>query len=252
MAPLVTNNPRYRDNLKKVFGDDVYGPLARFIMKPSKRAKEIVDSFKAQHFGKFTIGLQMRIDVHNMGGQDAIDEAKKWEKLYFGCATQIQEEDNLPPEDTKFFVAADNVGTRDRAIEKYGRDKVIFVEDSFKSQTGHLDRHFYGWVDMLLLAECDDVILSSFSSFGLSGIGITSHVAKMVTEVQEPEFKMPNTPSDPELKPLYMNVPLFSFKRTQCVRQWNTQPCMHFYGDWRAHKCPCYKPYMMDEMKRHC
>ena len=45
----------------EIFGDDMFGPLTRFLFRPTDEIQSIVDNFKREHFANYTvIGHQVR------------------------------------------------------------------------------------------------------------------------------------------------------------------------------------------------
>jgi hypothetical protein len=101
-------------------GTDVFTPLARFLIRPIPSIQEKFNQFKLKHFGKYTLGLQIRrIGINKL--------SKEQEDIFLQCAasTQIEEASTLPEEDIKWFLATDNYETRNRTVREYGSKMAI-------------------------------------------------------------------------------------------------------------------------------
>lgn len=102
---------------------------------------------------------------------------------------------------------------------------------------GHADRHFFGMVDLFLLTRSDDMIITSWSTYGYVAAGFASIVPRIATEVRrghvarvsmprqrgksvgyaqvrEHTFRLPG----PNEEALYGNIPIWARNRSERFR----------------------------------
>lgn len=98
-------HPLYRDFVKTYFGSDVFGPLSRFLFRPVPEIQTEIDSFIKDHFGKYTIGVQIR----RVGGSklNETQEDKIWQ-----CA---EEASLVHHNRTVYFLTTDR-GIRNKGV----------------------------------------------------------------------------------------------------------------------------------------
>lgn len=90
--------------MQDFFGNDVFGPLSRFLLRPAKDIQEEIDSFKEKYFNQSVVGLQIR----RVGAQKLNDLQ---EEILWECA------ENISSPDVKWFLATDNYATREYGIQ---------------------------------------------------------------------------------------------------------------------------------------
>ncbi len=231
--PALSHNPHYAQFFRDWFPPvDVFGPLARFLIRPrAPVAAEIVRFHKQLTSNKSSssrrvIGIQLR--TATMKGFDA--EFCAWDSwamadypaAYFKCAllmdtlSQSSVDHVASAEDLQaaaamtsiggigagepgeraavFFLATDNIGVRPLAKAALGHRVHYFEQEvTRKINVGHAT----ALIDMFLLALSDDIITTSMSTFGYVAAGLAS------------------------LPPV-----LLSFQ-AQCARELTSQPCFH-------------------------
>ena len=125
-VPSLLANPYYKDLIKRAFGDDIFKPLSRFLFRPIPKIQAIIDNFKRDNFGKYTLGLQIRkIGINKLNDTQ--------EDLFWECAINTTL-DNADHYNIKWFLATDNPQTRDRAVREFG-DKVVFYDVPIQRNT---------------------------------------------------------------------------------------------------------------------
>ncbi len=233
--PALHHNPHYTQFFRDWFPPvDIFGPLARFLVRPrAPVAAEIVRFHKqlalsnsSSTSSRRIIGIQLR--TATMKGFDA--EFCAWDSwamadypaAYFKCAllmdTLSQSSDNHHPSTidshstaamtsvggigaeeqgagaAAFFLATDNEKVRPLAKAELGR-RVHYYEQEVTRKINV--GHATALIDMFLLALSDDIITTSMSTFGYVAAGLAS------------------------LPPV-----LLSFQ-AQCARELTSQPCFH-------------------------
>ena len=172
-VPPLQVNSHYRPTIAALFEDtDVFGPLARFLLRPSAAVEAYIGPFMAAHFAPFTIGLQLR-RRERLGLKDPeVDLALR-------CARDIigrWRADGHPDERVAFFVASDDNGLR-QALKGRLQDvgAVSFTEEFMLRED--MDRGlFYAVVDVLLLSHTSAIVVTPSSTFGYLSHGFGSLV----------------------------------------------------------------------------
>eukprot|EP01116_Phalansterium_solitarium_P022135 TRINITY_DN7198_c0_g1_i1.p1 TRINITY_DN7198_c0_g1~~TRINITY_DN7198_c0_g1_i1.p1 ORF type:complete len:481 (+),score=142.10 TRINITY_DN7198_c0_g1_i1:80-1522(+) len=157
-ADKLRENPRH--GLLHKLPSNFYQIIFNYFLKLRPHWQAIVDDFKAKHFGKYTIGLQMRgHDNHGRHGLVPLD-------IFMQAAEIIAADCPVPFEDVVFYVASPDRQAVIDAQAMYGRHKIVFYEGNgtLERNSGAGDLHSV--ITMWLLGECDDVITSELSSFG--------------------------------------------------------------------------------------
>jgi hypothetical protein len=201
-VPQMELNPYYRHLIRRVFQQDsgaaggnegivdVFTPLCRFLLRPVSEVRSRINKFKRDHFGDFTLGLQIR-----RVGINKLNETQ--EDIFWNCAVQttadhILESAKKKSATVKWFLATDSPETRQRALEQFG-DRVV-INDAPISRNNS-EGIVNGFIDMWLLSECDDIIVSAASTYGKIAFGLRG------------------------ISPKYVN------RQSQCVRRSGWQPC---------------------------
>lgn len=162
-VPIISNNPHYKTNIKKIFGKDIFGPLYRFLMKPKQSVQQRIDNFKNQYFkDNYIIGIHMRKEYIRTRQHPLATS------VFFQCAQQMIP--NIDGVSTKIFIATDSAEYRQEAIKIFGNS--IITSDGTQE------------MDMLLLGECDDVIGTTGSTYSEVAFARASKLPLKVSEVQ--------------------------------------------------------------------
>ncbi|CAL5223455.1 g5974 [Coccomyxa viridis] len=180
-AALLQANPYHAPFLQAVFPTgEMFQPLARFMLRVRPDLEEIVQDFKRKYFRPFTVGLQIRA-LKCDGGQGSIhcDELPMIEN-FVAVARSLQRSKGIPDSEFRVFVGADKRESYDKVVEIMGQDMVIYRPDN---GVGTVKSKVIGvnnpgtpesaLIDMRLLSECNELVVTVGSSYGsiASGIG---------------------------------------------------------------------------------
>jgi hypothetical protein len=115
-------------------------------------------------------------------------------------------------ENTTWLLATDNEGTRARAKEKFG-DRVIYNNATIsRANEEGLES---GIIEIWLLSECEDIIVSAASTFSRVAYGLKGQ------------------------PPMVIN------RRNQCFRKRTSQPC---FFKWNSHRNQCFDSEMIIQL----
>ncbi|GAB5354047.1 hypothetical protein AAMO2058_000086500 [Amorphochlora amoebiformis] len=161
VASFIAVNPHY-SNVVNLLGDggNLYANLFSYLLRPVRRIRQIVRRFvKAEFEGYYVIGLQVRYGV----GQFYLPED---ENEFWACAKAMGRV--LPLETQrklKYFIASDSQEVISHAQRALGDSLVYFKTVRGNDKAGK--EAWYGAaVDNFLLSECDDLVITSTSTFG--------------------------------------------------------------------------------------
>uniref|UniRef100_A0A7S3G7V5 Fucosyltransferase n=1 Tax=Palpitomonas bilix TaxID=652834 RepID=A0A7S3G7V5_9EUKA len=186
-GPALFYHKQYHDKLAAVFGDDWYGAMMRWVVRPIPSLQVEIDEFVAEKFAKnFVVGLQIRRKGSNK-------LSLKQENSFFTCANNVARQQGV--EDPYYFIAADNEQSRKDAEKQYGDKAIFFSSTVSRSSTRGVQE---GIIDLLLLAHCDDIIGSGGSTYGRTAAGYATVPPVMVMRGKE-----------------------------LCIRQLSSLPCMY-------------------------
>eukprot|EP01114_Cavostelium_apophysatum_P016530 TRINITY_DN4722_c0_g1_i1.p1 TRINITY_DN4722_c0_g1~~TRINITY_DN4722_c0_g1_i1.p1 ORF type:complete len:572 (-),score=140.38 TRINITY_DN4722_c0_g1_i1:113-1828(-) len=174
-APLIQNNPHYRDMFARVFGRDIFGPIFRRFFRARQEFSDKIEKFKSEHQfdDRYVIGIHMREEyIHTRPQPIAVDE-------FFLCALQATPSQyrNI----TRYYVATDKSEYIEAGKRILGENKIL---------TGDGSRG----MDILMVGEGDDVIATTGSTF--SDIAFASH-SKLPLKVTEVLLCMRDVQSQP-------------------------------------------------------
>jgi hypothetical protein len=174
--------------LERIFErGDVFTPLARFLFRPLPSIRQRIQQFKEDNFGDYTIGLQIRrIGINKLN--------QSQEELFWEKAKELSAEKE--GKRVKWFLATDHYDTRRRAMNYYS-NRIIFQNASIARNSEQTI--ITGLVDMWLLSECDDIIVSAASTYGRISFGLRGK------------------------EPYYVN------RNSECKRRDDWQPCFFQY-----------------------
>lgn len=193
-AFIISLSPFYRDFVNDIFGSDIFGTISRFLFRPVPVIQKEIDNFKKQYFGKFTLGLHVR----NIGGSKLNANQTN---LLWQCAQNIR---SPKEEGVVWFLSTDNEQTRISAKSLF-KDKVVFYNVPISRADPNGLRA--GIIDLFLLSECDDLIVSAASTFSRIAYGLARKL------------------------PMIVNT------KNQCFRRTSFQPC---FFKWNEKKSPCF------------
>eukprot|EP01116_Phalansterium_solitarium_P022201 TRINITY_DN7246_c0_g1_i1.p1 TRINITY_DN7246_c0_g1~~TRINITY_DN7246_c0_g1_i1.p1 ORF type:complete len:644 (-),score=219.24 TRINITY_DN7246_c0_g1_i1:357-2288(-) len=178
MIPFAMYNPHYTGLMQSLFETfEPMGVLARSMLILNPAIRSIIDKFKAKHeFDKyFTVGIQIRTYLFNRGRHDPVNQINR----FFHCADKAESiyresiDDERP---TRLFVCSDNQTMLGELKQKHG-DRLVHFVASEDMPSGLDKRQFDAWlrlVEILIVSECNDMVLSDFSTFSTIASGVSS------------------------------------------------------------------------------
>lgn len=174
-VPNLALNPFYRDRIERLFPDgDIFKPLARFLLRPVASIQKTIDDFKSQHFGNYTVGLQIR--------QVGINKLNVTQERLFWEAALVSMQEKMLSLGTvrlnvKWFLATDTLQVRKSALDRFP-NWIVFrdVRIARDDPQSVID----GLIDLWLLASCDDIVVSAASTYGKVAFGIMGRPPKFV------------------------------------------------------------------------
>jgi hypothetical protein len=177
-------NPLF--SLSSTLPVDWYRILYKWLFPLKPRLQKQVEDWKKTHFGDYTIGLQIRTPIlktHSdsdwyKGKADHEGHPVPPVSLFAQTAellSQQQEESTgIPSSRVVWFLATQNTSIRDDIARQYGLNKVAFFEGkiitTFDPDGEGQEVAFLTW---WLLGECNDIITTESSSYGITAAART-------------------------------------------------------------------------------
>jgi hypothetical protein len=247
-APSILRNPHYREKLKDIFGDDYFGPVSRFLLTPSAGTSKLADDFRRAHLdGKFVVGMHIRV----ANGRDwgLVGDPDEWMELFAKAARAANTKETNPKQrQVVWFIAVDQDPKKKEFTAKYAREPgvtIVSTESVFGKDIPTLMESAFA--DMLILAECDKIISSSFSTYSYTAHGMASNPPIVITQAQFSHQQRVDPASAAKgAEILQFGVNLWSNHRTTFAQSPTSQPCFHFYFNWRAQDVTCFQPSFVD------
>ena len=172
LSPVLIANQHYASFFKKYFPTrEVFSRLSQFLFTLTPALQLVVDSFHRRHFGNFTVGLQIR---KRKCGIDAVPcEHLPRIESFCSVAKALQYSAGISDEDVRFFVATDTEATLAQVKNILGAERVVHTNYNMTTFTeaGNPGTHEAAVVDLKLLSLCDDLVITSASSFGSVAAG---------------------------------------------------------------------------------
>lgn len=242
-APSILRNPHYKEKLQDIFGDDYFGPASRFLLTPSASTSKLVDDFRREHMdGKFVVGMHIR----TAGSWGLIGD---WMEVFANAGRAANNKDtNGKQRPVVWFIAVDQHPKKVEFMAKYANEPgvvMVTTKSVFGSDTPTLMEAAFA--DMLILAECDKIVASSFSTYSYTAHGMASNPPIVVTQAQFSHQQRVAAASAAKGKEiLQFGVNLWANDRTAFVQSPTSQPCFHFYFNWRVQDVSCFNPSFVD------
>eukprot|EP00276_Gloeochaete_wittrockiana_P009495 CAMPEP_0184663816 /NCGR_PEP_ID=MMETSP0308-20130426/49974_1 /TAXON_ID=38269 /ORGANISM="Gloeochaete witrockiana, Strain SAG 46.84" /LENGTH=479 /DNA_ID=CAMNT_0027106823 /DNA_START=46 /DNA_END=1485 /DNA_ORIENTATION=- len=169
--PLLSHNPHYAHFFTEWFEPfQIFPAVINSVLELRQDIRARIDGFKAAKFGLKTVGIQVR----RTEGRYVTEEH---EFVFWACAQSLASRwQNV---NVSFFIATDNPDTRENAKRVFG-DRLVFVDEPYSRRT--IEGIQAAAIDMFLLGETDDLIITSFSTFGAVGAARTGIVPHLVTQ----------------------------------------------------------------------
>jgi hypothetical protein len=218
------------------------------LLTPSESTSKLADDFRRKHMdGKFVVGMHIRV----ANGRDwgLVGNPDEWMELFARAARAANTKEANPKQrQVVWFLAVDQDPKKKEFMAKYaGEPGVVIVaaESVFGRDIPTLMESAFA--DILILAECDKIISSSFSTYSYTAHGMASNPPIVITQAQfshQPRVAAASAAKGPEI--LQFGVNLWSNQRTVFAQSPTSQPCFHFYFNWRAQDVSCFEPWFVD------
>jgi hypothetical protein len=246
-VPLLAHNPVFHTSIQSWFPDgDIFGPIARRLFRPNKLVRSMVEEFKKSvHWDDhIVIGLQMRnggdFAERPLIKEDWISIASAAKQMVMTIRELDKTKANKP---YAYFLATDTASSR-LAAKKYLplKEENVWEYGEFQKSddVGGIQQAL---VDLTLLSETDDLIVTAYSTYGYFASSLTRKRPVIFTSITKHEN---NLISVLEEKKQY-GVALFngvnkSFTtlREGFARSVTTEPCFHFLGEFPIEQMMCY------------
>eukprot|EP01116_Phalansterium_solitarium_P020001 TRINITY_DN5771_c0_g1_i2.p1 TRINITY_DN5771_c0_g1~~TRINITY_DN5771_c0_g1_i2.p1 ORF type:complete len:486 (-),score=149.99 TRINITY_DN5771_c0_g1_i2:443-1900(-) len=138
-------------------------------LRPQYQAE--VNRFKREHFGKWTIGMQIRGWDH--GGVIPVIPLN----VFLQAADVLAADAPVPPEDVVFFAVTQDKEQVERFQSIFGTQKLIFYAGNASAGTDPaMNKNAYGLMHMWLMGEVDELITTEQSSYGCNAAARTGLV----------------------------------------------------------------------------
>ena len=196
-APALLANGHYAEPARQLFGSGagrgVFASLAPFVLRPISGIQGAVDSFVLEKMSRkvgLTVGLQMRTKDRHPLSERHIQRMLAW------AAAQVESVNRTSRKGgarAKVFLATDNVALRKRARAALSDALLYFDRPVALSVAGVVD----AVVDLLLLARCDRIMLSSGSTFGYVAMGHAGKVPWLLDAEARPYREAGALPTEP-------------------------------------------------------
>eukprot|EP01116_Phalansterium_solitarium_P009718 TRINITY_DN23991_c0_g1_i1.p1 TRINITY_DN23991_c0_g1~~TRINITY_DN23991_c0_g1_i1.p1 ORF type:complete len:479 (+),score=63.09 TRINITY_DN23991_c0_g1_i1:81-1517(+) len=160
-ASLIQENPHHQ--LLHRIPSNFYQLIHGFFVKLQPQWQQEIDEFKRNHFGAYTIGIQLRKFDGGGSGTAAIIPVE----LYLQAAELLASSAPVPFEQVVFFIAAPDNTTAASLQEVYGSKRIVSFSSSVHSGKT------LGFLTMWLLGECNDIVTTETSSYGTNAAART-------------------------------------------------------------------------------
>lgn len=167
---IMRANPDMQDKLLLYFGRrEPFHALAKYFLRPGALQEEIqLTLIKRFQQYKQVIGMHFRRLKGNEAWMPKVEE-------YVAVAKAIQQANGWASESTGIYVSSDVPYVMDELLRTYPGTNFIYLE---KNLSQHLQASWNpgsvrsAWVDMFLLASCQELVLTFGSSFGSMAAGM--------------------------------------------------------------------------------
>ena len=195
-VPCLQANPAYRADMSRWFDHrDVYGPLARWLLRPAPPVAAYVEPFVQENFSNYTIGLQLRrrerLGLRDEEVEQALRCAVQLASAYLTGSPKPTEEqqstaalpavipapaNRLPGRRVSFFIASDDQQLRPRLRTRLAALGHVAFTQEFALREDMSRGLLYAVIDSVLLGRSSDLITTPSSTFGYIAHGYASLV----------------------------------------------------------------------------
>ena len=202
---IMAHNPAFRQRICALTGPDIFGTIARMLLRPSPAVQELINQVKAHVGTDPVVSVQLRRHEVNAMPLES-------EQIFFSCASALAATNT-----TKIFLASDSNETRERWRHLLG-NRLVTLPAADTGNEGMVSRGSVSGMqlalaDMFLLGDLsDDMVITPFSTFGYVAHGRASIIPHVVT------------------------------RDNFCMRALSSQPCsMYWFGVTMS---PCFDPHV--------
>ena len=170
-VPQLQVNAAYRPFITSLFDeDDIFGPLARFLLRPSAAVQSYLSDMQQRFWtGRYVVSMQMRRKERLGLRNQEVDTAVM-------CAQRLAAEGRAATgKDVTFFVASDDAALRDSLVSRMLPDGQVVHVANFSIREAQ-NGVFFAAVDVLLLSRGDAIVTTPSSTFGYASAGFGSLV----------------------------------------------------------------------------
>mmetsp|Transcript_8318 Transcript_8318/g.13546 ORF Transcript_8318/g.13546 Transcript_8318/m.13546 type:complete len:433 (-) Transcript_8318:137-1435(-) len=171
-APLLFHSP-YRDTLEEWFEPfQCFRTLFHVLLRLTPQLDAEFQAMRNSLLAKSDLKIGMQIRMRE-GKYNSMDQAK----VYLQCAKMLASRRRLE-HNVSYFLATDDDGARALAMKAFG-NQLKFVEIPYSRKSV---RSIQGAVlDIFLLGECDELLVSGYSTFGAVSAARTGLLPHLVT-----------------------------------------------------------------------
>ena len=150
---------------------EVFFYISRLVLFPHPSVVDAAAAFAEANFGRFTVGLQIRTRK-NLGKTPlpTVD-------TFISLARSLTRMASSRPDDHVVYVAADQTAVYGAVRDGLPGTKVVWNTENgvgtISTSGGNPGTEFSGFVDLLLLSYCDDMVITIGSSFGQIAAGLS-------------------------------------------------------------------------------
>jgi len=170
-APNILINPYHGEAFLEDLPPNYFQVIFEYLWDIKQDLKDELMEFKQKYFGKFTVGIQIRHPTINQKGEkDHKGFPVPPPELYVQAAEQLSRfQTKVDYKDVVWFVATQNTEIIKTMQDSYGKDKVVWFN---RTITTTFDPHPEGQRVSIqtwwLLGECEEVITTEASSYGIT------------------------------------------------------------------------------------
>lgn len=163
-VPCLQANAHYQQRMHAWFegAPDIFGPLARWLLRPSAEVAAYLGNFTAAHYAPYTIGMQMR-RRERLGLKDPEVESALRCARELAAAHRKTHGARAP---VAFFVASDEAPFRVRLRGRLADVGPVAFTPEFAVREDPEKGLFFAVIDFFLLSRCADIISTPSSTYG--------------------------------------------------------------------------------------
>eukprot|EP00293_Proteomonas_sulcata_P021307 CAMPEP_0184290592 /NCGR_PEP_ID=MMETSP1049-20130417/2774_1 /TAXON_ID=77928 /ORGANISM="Proteomonas sulcata, Strain CCMP704" /LENGTH=284 /DNA_ID=CAMNT_0026597765 /DNA_START=107 /DNA_END=961 /DNA_ORIENTATION=- len=206
--PALRHNELYQSQLQEWFGEDIFGVLARYLMRPKEYIMQEVSTFYDRHLSNtYSVGLQVRTATMKEHDLKALVEGmddfawRDWINSFWKCGMLAS---YRAASASSYFIASDHRRVKSAADTMFGNRSHWYKQEVTRAK---ISGHATALIDILILSTCDDIVTTTMSTFGYVPAALAA------------------------------KEPLVVSYQSTCLREITSQPCFHKWGYLMQAKC---------------